>query len=250
MNLSRLQKNFEALAAEDPLWTVLSDNSKRGGKWDPEEFYQTGEEEIADLEKRLSVLNIPLRGDEALDFGCGVGRLSFPLSRRFARCVGVDISESMIRHAEKNVGRGNACSFILNTRDDLSCFVSGRFAFAYSDIVFQHMAPRYAQRYFTEIARVLQPGGHFAFQLPSHLDFNAPQNAKPLRLLRKRLHYALQGLRQRFGSKTAYFEMNAIRQDRLIRFMETRTGLQLVALWDHPGAGDTWRSYLYVFRKP
>ena len=44
--------------------------------------------------------------------------------------------------------------------------------------------------------------------------------------------------------------MNAIRRDRLIRFMERRVGLELVALWDHPGAGSSWKGYLYVFRKP
>lgn len=250
MNLARLQKNFETLAADDPLWTVLSDNAKRGGKWDPEEFYQTGEAEILDIEKRLAVLGIPLQGETALDFGCGVGRLSFALSRRFDSCIGIDIAPSMIDFAQQNAGRGNVCTFILNTESNLNCLHETSLDFAYSDIVFQHIPPRYAKQYFIEIANRLKPGGHFVFQLPSHLNPHAPQNQKPLRLLRKRFHYALKGFAQTLGFGDAYFEMNAIPRPKLISYIERHTSLRLLSLWDHPGAGDSWISYLYVFKKP
>ncbi len=99
MNLSQLQENFEALAADDPLWTVLSDNAKRGGKWDLEEFYATGRAVIDDLESRLEKCGECLGGDAAIDFGCGVGRLTFPLSQRFRTCYGIDISRSMVDFA-------------------------------------------------------------------------------------------------------------------------------------------------------
>ncbi|MBC2607418.1 class I SAM-dependent methyltransferase [Pelagicoccus albus] len=242
MNLSRLQKNFESLAAEDPLWTVLSDNSKKGGLWDPEEFYQSGEDEIVSLEQRLAHFGISLSGAQALDFGCGVGRLTFPLSRRFDTAIGVDISKSMIAEAENNLGRGKSCKFFLNTNDSLSFLEANSLDFVYSDIVFQHIAPRYSKRYFAEIARALKPGGTFAFQLPSH--YTGPS------YFRKRFGYFLKRLQQATGSGKAYFEMNGIPLPKLLTFMEQGLSLQLVALWDYPAAGENWQSYLYVFRKP
>lgn len=249
MNLRRLQKNFEALAAEDPLWTVLSDKDKRGGKWDPDVFYQSGEDAVRHLEEQLARLGLRMRGKEALDFGCGVGRLTFPLSRRFERAVGIDISASMIRQAEQNAGRGNDCCFILNTESNLACLENDRFDFIYSDIVLQHMAPRYARRYLKEFARVLSPGGALAFQLPSHLNPSAIENQTFLRLPRKRLHYRLKGLAQALGFGEAYFEMNAIPAPRLIRFLHRRSTLQLLSLWNYPAAGPSWTSYLYLFQK-
>lgn len=241
MNLSRLQKNFESLAAEDPLWTVLSDKSKKGGKWDPEEFYQSGEDCLRGLQERLARNDIPMSGNTALDFGCGVGRLTFPLSRRFPQTIGVDISKSMIASAKQNSHRGNNCQFILNTGENLSILNSNSIDFAYSDIVFQHIDPHYSKRYFLEIARTLKPGATFAFQLPSHRLKGSP--------LRKRFSYTLKALSQKFGFGKAYFEMNAIPRQELITFMETQAQLKLTKSWDYPVAGPEWKSYLYAFQK-
>ncbi len=241
MNLSRLQKNFESLAAEDPLWTVLSDNAKKGGKWNPVEFYQSGEDCIRGLQERLELIEIQMNKEAALDFGCGVGRLTFPLSRRFKKAIGVDISESMITAAKQNAHRGNNCEFILNTENTLSFLDPDTLDFAYSDIVFQHIAPRYSKRYFIEIARALKPNGTFVFQLPSHLIKGSP--------IRKRFSYALKGISQKLGLGKAYFEMNAIPSEQLISFMQKEAGLKHIKHWDYPVAGPNWQSYLYVFQK-
>lgn len=241
MNLSRLQKNFESLAREDPLWTVLSDNSKKGGKWDPEEFYQSGEDAVRGLQEELARRGIEMAGEKALDFGCGVGRLTFPLSRRFDEAIGVDISKSMIVQANKNKCRGNKSRFILNTENSLNFLKSGSLSFAYSDIVFQHIRPRYSKAYFVEIARALKPGGIFAFQLPSHL--------KNGNLVRKRFSYWQRAISQILGIGDAYFEMNAIPRDKLIRYIERKTDLTHIDSWDYPAAGPNWQSYLYVFKK-
>lgn len=241
MKFARLQQNFEALALEDPLWAVLSDKSKKGGKWDTEAFYRTGEIDIDSLESRLSSIGIPLKGTTALDFGCGVGRLTFPLSQRFETVLGVDISTSMLAVARHNANRGSNCQFILNTKNSLDSLETKSLDLAYSEIVFQHIAPRDSKRYFIEIAAALKPDGLFIFQLPSHLKYG--------NLLRKRLSYLTKGLAQRLGLGDAYYEMNAIPRSKLVKFIEQQAGLPLVTFWDHPAAGPNWQSYLYVFRK-
>jgi len=251
MNLRQLESNFEALAADDPLWTVLSDNTKRGGKWDEDTFYRTGEGVIDDLESRLEHLGLPLQGDSAIDFGCGVGRLTFPLSRRFENCCGIDISPSMVSYANQRLSRGTKCRFVVNSNTRLGDFDNESIDFAYSAIVFQHIAPRYTFEYFREFSRVLKPKGLFVFQLPSHLNPNFEGNRKPFRLLRKRFYYRCKAIAQRlpFIKSKSFFEMNAIPRERVIAHLEKRCAFEVLACQDFPAAGPAWISYLYIARK-
>jgi hypothetical protein len=39
--------NWDRLGRSDPLWAVLTETSRRGGGWTPEEFFATGERDIA-----------------------------------------------------------------------------------------------------------------------------------------------------------------------------------------------------------
>lgn len=255
MNLHQLQENFESLAAEDPLWTVLSDDAKRGGKWDLEEFYATGRAVIDDLESRLDKLGEPLGGGTAIDFGCGVGRLTFPLSQRFQTCYGIDISHSMVEFASTQKERGPNCTFIENTTTRLHRLENASIDLIYSAIVFQHIAPRYTREYLKEFSRLLKPGGLLVFQLPSHLDPKFPGNQKPFRLFKKRLFYQFKTLKQKitkilpFYRNESFFEMNAIHRERLVSFLEKQCNLEILAVPDFPAAGPAWKSYLYITRK-
>ncbi len=255
MNLHQLQENFESLAANDPLWTVLSDNAKRGGKWDLEEFYATGSDVIDDLESRLDKLSKPLGGDVAIDFGCGVGRLTFPLSQRFRSCYGIDISRSMVDFASTQKKRGPNCTFIENTTTRLNRFENASIDLIYSAIVFQHIAPRYTREYLKEFSSLLKSGGLLVFQLPSHLAPEHPGNQKPFRLFKKRLFYKLKTLKQRIAKflpyvrSESFFEMNAIHQASLVPFLEKKCNLEILAVQDFPAAGPAWKSYLYIAQK-
>ena len=98
--LERLRSDWDALAKGDALWAILTDGNKAGGGWDVGEFFATGEIELATVMGYLGEVECLLDADgAALDFGCGVGRLTQALARRFAASVGVDISEEMIRRA-------------------------------------------------------------------------------------------------------------------------------------------------------
>ncbi|HAT60864.1 MAG TPA: hypothetical protein DCS60_08860 [Opitutae bacterium] len=251
MNLKQLEANFEALAADDPLWTVLSDNEKRDGMWDEAEFYLTGEGVIDDLESRLKGLGLDLAGHRAIDFGCGVGRLTFPLGRRFKSCCGIDISQSMVDFAESRANRGPNCQFLVNASPSLPAIDDASVDFVYSAIVFQHIAPRFTRQYLKSFAQKLKPGGLLVFQLPSHLNPQFPGNRKPFRILRKRFHYFTKAIAQRipFVKSESFFEMNAIRRKALLPFLEEECGLEVLDNQDFPAAGSAWVSYLYIARK-
>ncbi len=101
MNLQESQKNWDELAKADPLFIVLTYKDKQGGKWDPKEFFETGVKEVASDLAYIRSLNAELPPGRALDFGCGVGRLSQALANHFDEVQGVDISEQMIDLAQK-----------------------------------------------------------------------------------------------------------------------------------------------------
>src|SRR5579862_7667567 len=81
-NLARYKSDWEGLAERDALWAILTDESKAGGKWDLAEFMATGEAEIHAVMNHLAAIgHTPDRNAAALDFGCGVGRLTQALAR-------------------------------------------------------------------------------------------------------------------------------------------------------------------------
>src|SRR5215813_11512949 len=101
MQLDELQKHWNAFARQDALWAILTSPDKDKGRWQPEEFFATGKSEIAGLMQSVAALNWTERRQRALDFGCGVGRLTQALCDYFAECCGVDIAAEMLRLAEE-----------------------------------------------------------------------------------------------------------------------------------------------------
>lgn len=166
MELTELQKHWNAFGEQDQLWSILSLPGKRFGKWDVEEFFQLGWIQVDELMKCVVDRGIAVRRGMALDFGCGVGRLTQALCDKFDHCVGVDIAPSMIESARRHNRHGERCEYLLNPRDDLSVFPDDTFDFLLSIIVLQHMRPEYAKRYIGEFLRIVAPGGLVIFHLP------------------------------------------------------------------------------------
>ncbi|MEA3189275.1 MAG: hypothetical protein QOD99_3105, partial [Chthoniobacter sp.] len=175
--LRRLQSVWENHAKEDPLWAILTGPDKVGRKWNLTEFLQTGVYEIDSLFETLVLHEIEFDFAAALDFGCGVGRLSQALSRKFQRVSGVDISPTMIETAERLNQYKDNCRYFLNARRDLQLFQDETFSFIYSNIVLQHIAPNLIKQYLAEFSRVLKPHGLLVFHLPSR--FNEAEGLPP-----------------------------------------------------------------------
>jgi SAM-dependent methyltransferase len=169
MKLQGRQQRWNQLGSVDPLWAVLSDPAKRSGGWQADEFFATGVQEIGGMMRDVRALGYPRRTDAALDFGCGVGRLTFALADWFDEVTGVDIAPSMLETARRYAPAHGRCRFVLNAGSDLGQFPSETFDLVYSRIVLQHIPAAAARRYIAEFIRVLRPQGIAVFQVPSRL---------------------------------------------------------------------------------
>ena len=120
--------------------------------------------------ERFERLGHPQQRERALDFGCGLGRITRALAQHFDEAVGVDISEDMVRRAQELNADVPGASFVVNVAGDLARFDDAAFDLVFSSIVLQHVPDRSAiERYVAEFCRVVRPGGLVMFQLPSHI---------------------------------------------------------------------------------
>ena len=223
-SLLKLEKNWEGYAQVDPLWAICTDSLRRGNKWTQKEFFATGVTEIERVMAYVRSLGLsPDPASSALDFGCGVGRLTRALNDYFSECWGVDISGTMVRMAEDFNRDRSGCHFWLNQRDDLETFADGHFGFVYTSIVLQHIAPNYVLRYLAELIRVLRAGGIFVFQVPER------QKASWFYKLRNKVGFRrrLARLRGRKNLNAFHMEMHCIPEQQLRAFL-SRQPVRLV----------------------
>lgn len=180
MELKELQKNWNQFGKQDPLWAILSKPGKKGNKWTPEEFFELGRQEIAGVMEYVQKLGLLQQRGRALDFGCGVGRLTQALAVYFDEVVGIDIAPSMVKLAQQYNRFGARCAYHVNDEDNLRLIQDQEVHFIYTNIVLQHMKPEYAKSYIKEFLRVLRPEGVLIFQLPSR--YLAPPRRRESRI--------------------------------------------------------------------
>lgn len=166
MGLLEVARSWEELGRRDPLWAILTLPGKSGRRWDADEFFATGREEVARLAALLDRLGVPARRRRALDFGCGVGRLTQALVGPFEEADGVDVAASMLELANGFNRHGARCRYHLNVASDLALFPDAGFDLVYSAYVLQHVPVALAEGYVREFVRLLAPGGVAVFQLP------------------------------------------------------------------------------------
>jgi ubiquinone/menaquinone biosynthesis C-methylase UbiE len=165
-SLARVAGAWSTLGTADPLWAVCVDRERRGGSWDLGEFMASGRTEIASAIARLDQLGISPGRATALDFGCGVGRLTAALAGHFDMVTGVDIAESMLARARVLLADSPGCAFVRNDEPDLRIFADQSFDLVYSGLVLQHMPRSVAAGYLREFVRVVRPGGAIVIVVP------------------------------------------------------------------------------------
>jgi SAM-dependent methyltransferase len=248
-SLRRHQRDWEDLGDLDPCWAILAHPDRRFRRWDLEEFFHTGEQQVAGLVVDMERLGYPIRRERALDFGCGVGRLTRALSAHFGQCHGVDVAAPMIAAARKLNVAFPRCQFAVNDRLDLRLFADGYFDLIYCVLVLQHLPTRAAiASYLAEFVRVLTPGGLVVCQIPSRI---------PLRRrfqLRRRFYGVLRGIG--FPPGVLYhrlglfpMRMNSL-AERDVRLLLTAVGARILEARVEAMASTGIESRTYFVTKP
>lgn len=230
------QREWERLARLDPMWAVVSTPGKQGA-WSAEEFFRSGEEEIAGILAMLEWLRVACSSGRVLDFGCGLGRLTRALGERFDEAWGVDISHEMVEQAKTlNRDRG-PLRFLVNSHPDLRDLPSSSFDLVLSLITLQHVSSTFAIRsYIREFVRVAAPNGVLVFQVPAHVNWRV--RFGPRQIAR----------RLRFQRLTGSPTLTAIAEQQ-VRDLLTESGAQVIAaLPDNRVGSDAVRSLCYVAR--
>jgi SAM-dependent methyltransferase len=167
---SSIGEQGRAVATESPwddfaridAYTYIMTDIPQGNR---QVFWQSGETVVS--EELLPVIcknAVPL--GTALEVGCGVGRLVFPLANHFERVFGLDISTEMVRQAvalavQKNIANARFVTLAdYESRSDDFSLTSGSVDFVYSLIVFQHIPDfRCIKDYFELVRLLLSPRG-------------------------------------------------------------------------------------------
>jgi SAM-dependent methyltransferase len=243
MGLQRLKRQWDALGKKDPLWAVLSVPDKRGGRWETEEFFAWGRDEIEGVLDHVRTLGVELSHTRALDFGCGVGRLTQALADHFQRVDGVDIAPSMLALADKFNRHDDRCRYTLNESADLRIFAEDAFDFIYSNITLGHMEPRYARGYLVEFLRVLKPRGLIMFQLPAEPAPASGRLGRAKRALRSRAPRPLLNLYHLLRTGQSRMEGYGTPRDEVVSWLEHHGGRVIDVEPDH--WSPNWISYRY-----
>ena len=167
MNLHDLQQHWDAFGRQDPMWAILTDPARKGRRWTAAEFFATGVEEIETFMLEGAALGLPRHRRRALDFGCGLGRLSQALASHVDGVLGLDVAPSMIEQARVFNQHGARVEYRVQAAPPFAGVADRTVDLVYTGRVLQHIAPEYARRYIGELARVLAPGGFLSFDVPS-----------------------------------------------------------------------------------
>ena len=166
--------DWRSIGAEQPFWGVLTEDKYRAEVMTPgamDAFYATGRDDVtmfAYLIGRASGTE-PKCG-QALDFGCGVGRLSEAMVAYADGVTGVDISPGMLAQARARSGDVTYVDALPERSFDwINCH-----------IVFQHIPSERGMEMVDALLDRLAPEGAVSLQFPfARVDKPAPAQADP-----------------------------------------------------------------------
>ena len=151
------------IGEEAPYFGVLTQpryRKKQIPDADLNDFFLSGEHYVEEtLATARDRLGAPYRFERALDFGCGVGRLTLPLAGRSGRVLGVDVSPAMLREARQNATRQNIQNVEFALSGEWTTGEHRVFDFVHTYIVLQHISTARGLSITRKLIEVTAPGG-------------------------------------------------------------------------------------------
>jgi SAM-dependent methyltransferase len=202
----RATRDWNTFGETEPYFAVLTHDRflcEQMSDDDRESFFAFGEADIAQI---FDLIDIAPKS--ALDFGCGVGRLTRALVKRVDRVAGVDAAESMLRIARENVPNATFSTAIPDERFDLIV----------SLLVFQHIPIRRGEALLGDLLDHLDGVAalHFTFHVPGSFVRRIARRVRARFPFVHRLAQRIRGER-----KMPYMQMNEYDLDRVLAIMRS-----------------------------
>ena len=233
---ARVAGNWAALGGSAPHWSVLTHERFRPERLDAHlpEFVRSGEVEglLVDAAlERMPDLD-PARLD-CLEIGCGVGRATRALARRFRSVTGADVSAAHLAIAEADFRAEGIANAAFRRVEGIADYAAlPEHDFLYSRIVLQHNPPPVQAVILARVFGRLRPGGAALFQVVTAIEGYAYSVGDDL------------------DAATPAMEMHALPQPEVFRLL-AESGLAPLEVQEDFAAGDRarHRSHLFLARK-
>ncbi|MBS7807928.1 class I SAM-dependent methyltransferase [Variovorax sp. PCZ-1] len=221
---SNTDKEWEKFGRDDPYYGVLNHKkylTENLTSENKEEFFQAGtgyiDHVFANIRKHIDPA---FTVHQALDFGCGVGRLTVPLAKLAQEVTGADVSDSMLSEARKNCESQSIVNANFIKSDDHLSSITGQYNFILSHIVFQHIPTERGEQIFQALLQRLDENGvgvvHFTYAK------QRVPNTTIASLIRKYLPYGSNFLNLTRGKKffAPQMQMNSYDVNRLFSMIQ------------------------------
>jgi 2-polyprenyl-3-methyl-5-hydroxy-6-metoxy-1,4-benzoquinol methylase len=169
--IARTSATWRELGQAEPHWSVITDPSflSQSIAENEDELYASEQYQIEFVMASLRRNDCALPEQAtALDFGCGVGRLSLALAPSVGRVIGVDISEPHLEHARRRQARqgiGNLEFWSIGPNlADVDALPKADLIISF--LVLQHNPPPIMATLLAALLAHLNPGGLATFQIP------------------------------------------------------------------------------------
>ena len=162
---------WEHLGQTEPYWSVLTSDRYFMDAFHQsrDAFFATGEVEVQAFESTVARAGLSFsQNARCLELGCGVGRVTAALAKRFHEVVAVDVSQPHLDIAKNELTKFQVANNIvykqLNPLRQMQNL--GSFDVVYTKIVLQHNPPPVINYLLKSMLNSLNPGGIALFQVP------------------------------------------------------------------------------------
>lgn len=183
----KISNTWTKLGQLEPHWSVITNEKfkKQNLNQNHLEFNLSGThsaERIIAAMERMG-LNRKFWFDKSLvELGCGVGRVTIPLSSTFGRIKAIDISKPHLEILEEEISSKQITNIDLIQLNQLNVIQKlDPIDFFYSEITLQHNSPPIQRELLENMLKKIKKKGYFYFQIPTYIpnyEFNLEKYLK------------------------------------------------------------------------